>query len=231
MKERVLFIGTQREEPHPPNRTCLRREEVDILFSSRTFPLWKRGKAQRECGRITSGELARPDGRPHIPHRPGADAGLLVRICKCNSHMSCTQGGTEAQIPAARPARSRLQACCRVLDAIRSGTRYSKWAGGSRSQSQTHRRAAMGGFTQDDGYVQGVAPMHCARPPRILFELLILVELLLVCSAKPQFFLILVLDTDTGTGPISPVTVSRVNAYSGGALARALPEGSRYLST
>ena len=40
-----------------------------------------------------------------------------------------------------------------------------------------------------------------------------------------------VLDTDTGTGPIPPVTVSRVNAYSGGVLARALPEGLRYLST
>ena len=40
-----------------------------------------------------------------------------------------------------------------------------------------------------------------------------------------------VLDTDTGTGPIPPITVSRVNAYSGGVLARALPEGIRYLST
>jgi hypothetical protein len=47
-----------------------------------------------------------------------------------------------------------------TLSAIRSGTRYAKWAGGSRSQ--THRRAAMGGFTQDDCYVQGVAPMHDA---------------------------------------------------------------------
>jgi hypothetical protein len=45
-----------------------------------------------------------------------------------------------------------------TLGAIRSGTRYAKWAGGSRSQ--THRRAAMGGFTQDDGYVRGVAPTH-----------------------------------------------------------------------
>jgi hypothetical protein len=45
-----------------------------------------------------------------------------------------------------------------TLSAIRSGTRYAKWAGGSRSQ--THRRAAMGGFTQDDGYVRGVAPTH-----------------------------------------------------------------------
>ncbi len=77
---------------------------------------------------------------------------------------------------------------CRASDAIRSGIRYAKWAGGSRSQ--THRRAAMGGFTQDDGYVP-----------------------------------------DTGTGPIPSITVSRVNAYSGGVLARALPEGLRYLST
>ncbi len=40
-----------------------------------------------------------------------------------------------------------------------------------------------------------------------------------------------VLDTDTGTGPIPSITVSRVNAYRGGVLARALPEGLRYLST
>jgi len=47
---------------------------------------------------------------------------------------------------------------CRASDAIRSGIRYAKWAGGSRSQ--THRRAAKGGFTQDDGYVRGLAPTH-----------------------------------------------------------------------
>jgi hypothetical protein len=88
--------------------------------------------------------------------------------------VSFTQGDTEAQIPAARPARSRLQARCRVLDAIRSGTRYAKWAGGSRSQ--TLRRAdddpsfTMSGFTQDDGYVQGVPPMHDA--PRNPFRTL-----------------------------------------------------------
>jgi hypothetical protein len=69
------------------------------------------------------------------------------------------QGGTEAH-----------------KGAIRSGTRYAKWAGGSRSQ--THRRAAMGGFTQDDGDVQGVAPMHCARPPRILLNFQQLLRLL-----------------------------------------------------
>jgi len=57
-----------------------------------------------------------------------------------------TQGDAEAQRLAARTAPSG--------GAIRSGTRYAKWAGSSRSQ--THRLAAMGGFTQDDGYVRGV---------------------------------------------------------------------------
>ena len=42
--------------------------------------------------------------------------------------------------------------------AIRPEVRYAKWAGGSRSQ--THRRAAKGGFTQDDGNVRGLAPTH-----------------------------------------------------------------------
>ena len=80
----------------------------------------------------------------------------------------------------------------------------------------------MGGFTQDDGYVQGVAPMHDAprNPSRTLFEQL---------SSFNHYNS--VLDTDTGTGPIPSITVSRVNAYSGGVLARALPEGLRYLST
>ena len=72
--------------------------------------------------------------------------------------------------------------------AIRSGTRYAKWAGGSRSQ--THRRAAMGGFTQDDDYVQGVAPMHCARPPRILLDLFTVHCLARRFLAKTRLFLI-----------------------------------------
>ena len=83
----------------------------------------------------------------------------------------------------------------------------------------------MGGFTQDDGYVQGVPPMHDAprNPSRTLPS-----RLFGQTSILPYNW---VLDTDTGTGPIPPVTVFRVNAYSGGALARALPEGLRYLST
>jgi hypothetical protein len=111
-----------------------------------------------------------------------------------------------------------------TLGAIRPEVRYAKWAGGSRSQ--THRRAAKGGFTQDDGYVQGMAPD--AHDP-------LLVRILLACSLLPQLISFShynsVLDTDTGTGPIPSITVSGVNAYSGGVLARALPEGLRYLST
>ena len=101
------------------------------------------------------------------------------------SYLSCTQGEPRKR----KDLQLALHAlACRLAaqSAIRSGTRYAKWAGGSRSQ--THRRAAI-----------------------------------LLYNSVP--------DTDTGTGPIPPVTVSRVNAYSGGALARALPEGLCYLST
>ena len=66
-------------------------------------------------------------------------------------------------LPAVRAARSAYSRFA-ARSAICSGTRYAKWAGGSRSQ--THRRAAMCGFTQDDGYVRGVAPTHkCSSDP------------------------------------------------------------------
>ena len=80
----------------------------------------------------------------------------------------------------------------------------------------------MGGFTQDDGYVRGLAPTHT-----ILLRILLLLELRRTTLRSYNS----VLDTDTGTGPIPSITVSRVNAYSGGVLARALTEGLRYLST
>ena len=50
-----------------------------------------------------------------------------------------------------------------TLCAIRSETRSPKWERGSRSQ--THRRAAKGGFTQDDGKVE----RRLASPPTALF--------------------------------------------------------------
>ena len=66
----------------------------------------------------------------------------------------CLNQGTKSDSACSYAARS---------GAIRPEVRYANWAGGSRSQ--THRRAAKGGFTQDDCYVQVVAPMHYARPP------------------------------------------------------------------
>ena len=128
-----------------------------------------------------------------------------------------------ARSGAIRPVPMGRRNACRASDAIRSGSRYAKGAGGSRSQ--THRRAAKGGFTQDDGYVRGLPPTHtifsfgsscCTR----------------FCVARATLRSYKsVLDTDTGTGPIPSITVSGVNAYSWGVLARALPEGLRYLST
>jgi len=57
--------------------------------------------------------------------------------------------------------------------------------------------------------------------------------ILVLTAERPNPILLYnwVLDTVTCTGPIPPITVSRVNAYSGGVLARALSEGLRYLST
>ena len=136
--------------------------------------------------------------------------------------LSCTQRGTEAQRPAARAARSAYSRLA-SQSAIRSGTRYAKWAGGSRSQ--THRRAAMGGFTQDDGYVRGVTPTHeCSSGSFLDFGLA-------TCAATSRWRCVPKTYRYRYCADTVYVTVSRVNAYSGGVLARALPEGLRYLST
>jgi hypothetical protein len=143
---------------------------------------------------------------------------LSPREHLCNR--SCSNKHIRLYIPCLNQGASErrsLQLRC-TLGAIRPEVRYAKWAGGSRSQ--THRRAAKGGFTQDDGYVQGVAPD--AHDPLLVCTLSQLISFSHYNS---------VLDTDTGTGPIPSITVSGVNAYSGGVLARALPEGLRYLST
>jgi hypothetical protein len=83
-------------------------------------------------------------------------------------------------------------------------TRDAKWARGSRSQ--THRRAAKGGFTQDDVKVERrLVPDR--RPPSFV----------LCCSKSSDcsWVLKLVPGTDTGTGPIPPVTVLRVKPIAG----------------
>jgi hypothetical protein len=80
----------------------------------------------------------------------------------------------------------------------------------------------MCGFTQNDGCVRGVAPTQ--NPPSTLSSLLgfdvpnILPEHTCSYNSVPG--------TDTGTG-----VSSRANGNIGGVLARALPEGLRYLST
>jgi len=71
---------------------------------------------------------------------------LSAELITCLDPRSHRNAGLQ---PCCTPTRSgRRSAERRALSAIRYGTRYAKWAGGSRSQ--THRRAAKGGFTQDD---------------------------------------------------------------------------------
>ena len=138
-------------------------------------------------------------------------------------HQNAKACSYAARRGAIQPIPMERRSVCRASDAIRSGSRYAKWAGGSRSQ--THRRAAKGGFTQDDRNVRGLAPTHTI--------LSFFGRFARAAAERPNPILLYnwVLDTDTGTGPIPSITVSGVNAYSGGVLARALPEGLRYLST
>ena len=90
---------------------------------------------------------------------PCAWNGVRKQLCSSGSvrgsAKTCSSRCTLS--PAARAARSAYSKLA-ARSAIRSGTRYAKLTGGSRSQ--THSRAAMCDFTQDDGYVRGVAPTH-----------------------------------------------------------------------
>ena len=167
-----------------------------------------------------------------------------VRFERRDHNLSCPKEpatGTQACSPCCTPTWSRRMRHWSARARARHGplpcssrntraqlscdpqTSDAKWARGSRSQ--THRRAAKGGFTQDDGYVRGLAPTHTILS---LFG-----RFARAAAERPNPILLYnwVLDTDTGTGPIPSITVSGVNAYSGGVLARALPEGLRYLST
>jgi hypothetical protein len=138
-----------------------------------------------------------------------------------------TNGGTEAQEPAVCTARSRLQLGCTLTPAACT-------ARSARSVPGQDTRSGQGALARrhTDG------PLWAA-----------LLKTTVMCEAwrrhtvaapnpsrtadrpKPNSPYNWVLDTDTGTGPIPSITVSKVNAYSGGVLARALPEGLRYLST
>ena len=97
--------------------------------------------------------------------------------------------------------------------AIRSGTRYAKLEGGlSLADTQTGRYGRLCSRRR-----------LCARRGA---DARLLLLWILVAQASPTadrlnpiLLYNWVLDTVTGTGPIPPVTVSRVNAYSGGVLA------------
>ncbi len=123
----------------------------------------------------------------------------------------------QLQLNCCHTGSSTAAACCHRGCPQR--LRYTKWAGGSRSL--THKRADMGGFTLDDGYVRDVA----ADAQRFTGSLLDL-----ILDVPDAFFQNTILLTTKSLVPI-PVPVSRANAYSGGVLARALSEGLRNLST
>jgi len=79
----------------------------------------------------------------------------------------------------------------------------------------------MGVCTLDDDYVRSVAA-DAQRFTRSLLDLLL--------DVPDTFFQNTIVLTTKSLVPV-PVPVSRANAYSGGVLSRALPEGLRYLST
>ena len=145
-------------------------------------------------------------------HRNARACSFAARLTRSDDLL---QQGTRELCALARSVEQGAEP--RALSASRYGTRYAKWAGGSRSQRHTDGplRAAL---LKTTAMCKARRLMHYARPPsdpsRTLFEQL---------SSFSHYNS--VLDTDTGTGPIPSITVSRVNAYSGGVLAKALPEG------
>ena len=82
----------------------------------------------------------------------------LASLSLTKGHQNTKACSYAARWGAIRPELGERRNVCRDSDSIRSGSRYAKWAGGSRSQ--THRLATKGCFTQDDGYVQGLPPTH-----------------------------------------------------------------------
>jgi hypothetical protein len=87
----------------------------------------------------------------------------------------------------------------------------------SLADTQTGR---CGGFTLDDGYVRGVV----ADAQRFTGSLLDRLDV------PDTFFQNTIVLTTKSLVPI-PVAVSRANAYSGGVLTKALPNGLHHLST
>jgi hypothetical protein len=146
---------------------------------------------------------------PHYPHTrpPDVPARLSVYqrilVNTYRTSVSCTNW---------------RQNVSRASDAIRSGTRYAKWAGGlSLADTQTGRYGRL--------YSRRRLCARRGADARLLLRILVARTSPTGDWLNPILLYNWVLDTDTGTGPIPPITVSRVNAYSGGVLAIALSEG------
>jgi len=93
---------------------------------------------------------------------------LHCQSLRCPELTAAVQAPLQLQLNCCHTGSSTDAACCHMGCLQR--LRYTKWAGGSRSQ--THRRAAMCGFTQDDGYVRIVAA-DAQRFTRSLLDLLL----------------------------------------------------------
>jgi hypothetical protein len=139
------------------------------------------------------------------------------------------QGDAEAQEPAVFTVRSRLDrknlqfapSVHRKLQARSAPGRDTRSGQGTLARRHTDGQlwAAL---------LKTTVMCETWRPRTIAPQILLELVQLLATSASPRAK---VPDTDTGTGPIPPVTVSRVKVYLGGVLAKELSEGLRYLST
>ncbi len=164
---------------------------------------WKRS---RPCVSLAPGELTYLDPRSHRNARACSFAARLTRSD------DLLQQGTRELCALTRSVQQGAEP--RALSVIRYGTRYEKWAGGSRSQ--THRRAAKGGFTQDDVKVRRPwGPIAASFVPRLLLK---------AASIFVRYRYRWYRSNTACHGVWS-------KASNGGVLARALPEGLRYLST
>ena len=157
-----------------------------------------------------------------------AIAAHLLRAIRFREDHSSRDGGPRSECLDPRSHRKR-QSLAAGRDPLH-GTEHESCALSARSATGQDTRSGQGALARrhTDGPLRAAllkTTVRCEGLARrsLLFLVLLLQELRLFASPRTN--------PDTGTGPIPPVTVFRVKAYSGGVLARALPEGLRYLST
>ena len=124
-------------------RTCEYKHAVAVYFCRECAEERNQSVRKLNAGRLTC-----------LVPRSHRNAGLQPLL---HAHVIREDDAPERQSQSS--ARSALPDAVQehvALCAIRSETRSGKWARGSRSQ--THRRAAKGGFTQDDVKVRRPRP-------------------------------------------------------------------------